>query len=241
MVGPSSLADASAFLIHRYRDWTIVNVLYCSGDVHGGQTVRDYTYKGSIVNQTGAANAQAALNWILAQDEFQGMGELVLAGASAGSMGVQLWATSALEQLASLKSGRTAVVPDSFIGYFPPTTESGLIVDFGYCETAIIAPGLVGACRAGTLLFKDIVDQALEEQPEVPFAYLNSKTDAVQISYYTAIAATAGRNVTDLLSPEAYYAGINTMLQGYADAVRSGRRRPTLFLLVAQSRVHTRE
>ena len=84
-----------------YHDWTVVQVLYCSGDVHGGAVVRDYNDRaGKPVQQTGAANAQAVLDWILAQDEFAGgTTEVVLSGSSAGCMGVQLWAASALEQV----------------------------------------------------------------------------------------------------------------------------------------------
>ena len=41
---------------------------------------------------------------------------VVVTGSSAGSMGVQLWAASALEQLSMLNFERTAVIPDSFVG-----------------------------------------------------------------------------------------------------------------------------
>mmetsp|Transcript_34277 Transcript_34277/g.90424 ORF Transcript_34277/g.90424 Transcript_34277/m.90424 type:complete len:425 (+) Transcript_34277:98-1372(+) len=202
-----------------YHDWTVVQVLYCSGDVHGGAVVRDYNDKASKpVTQTGAANAQAVLDWILAQREFaSGTTEVVLTGSSAGCMGVQLWADSALEQLSVLNFKRTAVIPDSFVGYFPPGTESPLINQFGYCDTAIISPGLVADCKANRLLFKDVVANALGKNSEVPFAYINSKEDAVQIGYYIAIAATFGRNVSSWITPSMYYTGVNAMLEYYAN------------------------
>ena len=98
-------------------------------------------------------------------------------------------------QLSVLNFERTAVIPDSFVGYFPPSTESPLINQFGYCDTDIISPSLVADCKADKLLFKDIVNDALAQNSEIPFAYINSKEDAVQIGYYVAIAATSGRNV----------------------------------------------
>ena len=51
--------------LNEYKDYTIVQVLYCSGDVFGGDTTRDYDDKdGVAVQQQGLANAQVRLNVI---------------------------------------------------------------------------------------------------------------------------------------------------------------------------------
>lgn len=51
-----------------FKSYTIVNVLYCSGDIHGGNVVRDYVdSNGEPVTQKGLANAQAALDWVANQ------------------------------------------------------------------------------------------------------------------------------------------------------------------------------
>lgn len=47
---------------NRYKDYTIIHVLYCSGDVHAGNVTRDYNDKagpqGKPVQQFGYHNAR---------------------------------------------------------------------------------------------------------------------------------------------------------------------------------------
>jgi hypothetical protein len=51
-----------------FKSYTVVNVLYCSGDIHGGNIVRDYVdSNGEPVTQKGLANAQSALDWVANQ------------------------------------------------------------------------------------------------------------------------------------------------------------------------------
>ena len=79
-----------------FKSYTVVNVLYCSGDIHGGDVTRDYDdTNGEPVTQTGLANAQAALDWV-ANQQHNGnltaeLSALVVMGCSAGSIGAQLW------------------------------------------------------------------------------------------------------------------------------------------------------
>lgn len=51
-----------------FRSYTVVNVLYCSGDIHGGNVVQDYVdSNGEPVQQKGLVNAQSALDWVANQ------------------------------------------------------------------------------------------------------------------------------------------------------------------------------
>ncbi|GMI54638.1 hypothetical protein TeGR_g2927, partial [Tetraparma gracilis] len=86
---------------HPFSDYTIVQVLYCSGDAHVGNVTRPYSdSKGEPVSQTGGVNAQMTLDWIKAQtDFFERFSSLVLMGCSAGSLGVQAWSHEVLAQL----------------------------------------------------------------------------------------------------------------------------------------------
>lgn len=198
-----------------FRDWTVVQVLYCSGDVHSGNSVRPYNDStGYPVTQTGWANTQSVLDWVLKQPALVGVEQLLLAGQSAGAMGVQTWASPALEQLTALEYQSAAVVPDSFIGYFPPSTEETMISGFGYCDLPIISEELVEPCKEGKLMFKQIVADSLGRNPTTPYAYINSKEDAVQIGYYVSIAE-GFPNVSNVITPSSYYDGINAILQEY--------------------------
>lgn len=78
--------------LNAYKDYTIVHVLYCSGDIHAGSATRPYTDDaGVLVQQRGLANAQAALDWVLKQQQNGGLAKsltsLVITGCSAGSLG----------------------------------------------------------------------------------------------------------------------------------------------------------
>jgi hypothetical protein len=90
--------------LNEYRDYTIVHVLYCSGDVFGGDIVRSYTDSSGVpVTQKGAANAQSAVDWLV-QQQANGSLDAILSsfavmGCSAGSIGAQLWSDSALKAL----------------------------------------------------------------------------------------------------------------------------------------------
>jgi hypothetical protein len=87
-----------------FRDYTIVHVLYCSGDIHGGDVVRDYTDSSGVpVTQKGFANAEATLDWLVKQQTSGALAaklsNLVVMGCSAGSIGAQLWGNQASMRL----------------------------------------------------------------------------------------------------------------------------------------------
>jgi hypothetical protein len=63
------------------RDYNVVYIPYCTGDVHvGDESVR---YLGSTIEHRGAVNAQAALDWAYAN--FSAPEQIVVAGTSAGA------------------------------------------------------------------------------------------------------------------------------------------------------------
>lgn len=72
-----------------FYDHTLVEILYCSGDVHAGNVTRSYYDSfGLNVTQAGAANTLATFNWLLEQGLTPD--ELIVAGCSAGSIGAQV-------------------------------------------------------------------------------------------------------------------------------------------------------
>ena len=203
-----------------FSEYTIVHVLYCSGDAHIGNTVRDYDDKdGDPVTQVGGLNVQSALDWIIDQDDyFTRFSSLLLMGCSAGSLGVQAWATEALLQLGDAYGyDGAAVVPDSYAGVFPPGTEGTTIKDFGACyPEGVLAfdESLQQACEDGNMDLPTMTSAAMSTFPDVPFAFINSKDDEVQISYYVAIAETF--NTSAAIDPAFYYEQVNEIFGGYA-------------------------
>jgi len=204
-----------------FSEYTIVQVLYCSGDAHVGNVVRDYSdSKGEAVTQMGAVNVQMTLDWIKSQTSYlTKFNELVLMGCSAGSLGVQAWSHEVLSQMkASYGYDNAAVVPDSYAGVFPPGTQGQTIKGFGACTADALnnAPELVELCNEGELTLQEMSDYAIDRNEDVQFAFLNSKEDEVQIAYYVAIGATFP-NTSAVITPEEYFIDINVIFGGYAD------------------------
>jgi hypothetical protein len=199
-----------------FRSYTIVHVLYCSGDVHAGNSTRPYTdRKGKPVVQAGVANTRATLNWV--QEQMKAarlsstLSDLVVMGCSAGSMGAQLWAQ---EILKTLPYKRAAVVPDSYAGVFAPGTMGPIIYDYGFCESGLLNAELYQKCINQQLEFLDMELAWIPQLPMVPYSFLQSKTDIVQISFYIALAFSSGYQPS-VITPEAFYNGLNLIFGAY--------------------------
>jgi hypothetical protein len=197
-----------------YYDHTFVQVLYCSGDVHAGNSTRDYNEKGtdSPVVQVGAENTLAVLDW-LAKQNLGTLDELVVAGCSAGSIGAQVWADWLIS---TIPAKATSLVFDSFTGYFPPTSQGPLIKDFGLCDSVILDawPDLEAKCNANELTLQDLVLNTLQAHPDQVLSHVNSKTDIVQQSYYVLIGLL-NRTLDAWITPKLYYEGINEIYEQY--------------------------
>ncbi len=199
-----------------YRAHTIVHVLYCSGDVHAGNSTRPYTDRqGGEVSQVGLLNSQATVDWVKSQIAAGNLAstfsQLTVMGASAGSLGAQLWAEQVLKQL---NWKQAAVLPDSYAGVFAPGSLGPIIYDYGFCESGFLSPALYTKCINKQL---DLIDMGLEFQantPTVPWGYLQSKTDVVQLAFYIALAATT-RSEPVLITPNDFYNGVNSIFGTY--------------------------
>jgi hypothetical protein len=72
-----------------FRDWSVVFVPYCTGDVHIGNATTDYG-NGTVVQHKGYVNGTTALD--ATKDLFPKATQLVFAGESAGSVPTPLYA-----------------------------------------------------------------------------------------------------------------------------------------------------
>ncbi len=70
-----------------FRDWNVVFVPYCTGDVHWGDAVVDYTLgrQSITIHHKGFVNAQVAEKW--AREHFVNPDSVFVTGSSAGSYG----------------------------------------------------------------------------------------------------------------------------------------------------------
>jgi hypothetical protein len=97
-----------------FADYSVVYVPYCTGDVHSGNTTKDYG-NGVVVQHKGFVNASSALDTMI--ERFPNTTQLVVAGSSAGSFPTPVFAAMAGDQLpnADLKvfADSSGAVPDA--------------------------------------------------------------------------------------------------------------------------------
>ena len=199
-----------------YAKYTIVHLSYCSGDLFGGNVTRSYTdSKGKPVVQVGLLNAQATLDWVKSQMKSGGLtstlSELVVMGCSAGSIGTQLWGNQILKQL-SWKYA--AVVPDSYAGFFPDGSIGPLIYDYGYCTSGFLSSTLYNKCMNKQLTLVDINMEFQSATKKIPYNFIQSKTDSIQLSFYMAVAASTGIPPL-VITPTDFYVGVNKIFGTY--------------------------
>jgi hypothetical protein len=200
---------------NEYKDYTIVHALYCDGSVWTGDTVRPYKdSNGEFVTQKGLANAQSVLDWVKQQQTLGSLAStfsnLVIMGCSAGSIGAQVWSSPILETLSWTQA---AVIPDSYIAVFPDGTQGPLIQGFGACDAWFLDDKLKRICRDGKLTLQLIMTDYFPQYKSIPFAYIQSKVDIIQQSFYVAVAFTS--NVSAVITPTQFYDDVNQIMSLY--------------------------
>jgi hypothetical protein len=167
------------------------------------------------VTQKGLANTQAALDWVVQQMASGGLSatlsELTVSGCSAGSVGAQLWGKAIAE---TLQWKEISVIPDSYAGIFPPGSEGPLIYNYGFCTAYFLTDASKASCLAQTLTLRELNKEAMSNAPSIPYAFIQSKTDIVQESFYVAIGATTP-NTTAAITPEEFYADVTELFSDY--------------------------
>mmetsp|Transcript_82870 Transcript_82870/g.215913 ORF Transcript_82870/g.215913 Transcript_82870/m.215913 type:complete len:680 (+) Transcript_82870:87-2126(+) len=189
-----------------FRAYTIVSVVYCSGDLHVGSTARPY---GGIV-QRGYANAQSAFDW--AKENLRPRLEsLVIGGCSAGSLAAQMWAPLLL---GSFWYSHAVILADSYLDLFPGRTQERILLDLGICDTPLLSELRRAQCFRGNLTAHDLFEDAMAAYPTVTFAQVNSKYDKTQRYFHQAVAYTSGV-LPDITNGSTYLAAVNRRLRSF--------------------------
>jgi hypothetical protein len=218
--GPNGVFDRTR-TDNPFNNYTIVEVLYCSGDVFLGNVTQKWkTPYGDEAKQVGQLNTMATVQWLRTQLGYDTkstpspLASLVISGDSAGSMGAQIW-SGALLQL--FPADYAAVVPDSFVGYFPKGTQESILKDtWPPCAGPMadfVSEAVCQQAAAGQMNLQLWMASVVKAWPTVPFAWVQAKEDVIQIEFYSAIAATFFQD--PILLPEQLYAGANEILLGY--------------------------
>lgn len=194
-----------------FEDYTMVQVPYCSGDFHVGNTVRTYVNEttGEVieeVNQKGAKNVEAVLKWVF--ENYGQVSKLVIGGCSSGAIGAQAWSGYVYQHYKTARPNdmpRMAVVLDSFTGIYPENFRE-ILRDYNASAGAwasALPEDSKQKLSDGQLHFCEVASHFQATMSNATFAAVQGAYDKVQTRYYNALARGANASyVTDETTPE---------------------------------------
>ncbi|KAJ8530394.1 hypothetical protein ON010_g14519 [Phytophthora cinnamomi] len=214
-----------------FKDWNVVFVPYCTGDVHTGNKVfppfesgiekslgnPQCLGKNFSMHMNGYNNSKSALDW--ARQNFPDVDNLVVGGASAGSLGAQFFSAQIADMWdVDARGTRFSVMADSYVGVLPESRPvPALLRFFGACENGLaFPPDIAAVCNAKNASVIDLVNALIEDQPDSKWLFVNSKGDEVQRYYYALVAeGSQGYPFPNLMPEEALYRNMSAILDAY--------------------------
>ena len=160
------------------RDWSMLFVPYCTGDVHSGSNTAHYTFpdtgKPFTIEHRGWDNMQVILPWLNAN--VPQPSRLLVSGSSAGAYGAATHFT-ALREL--YPKARAVYVGDSGQGVTTPDFERVRNKNWNYTlPTAVFGP------NAQDTPDREVVAKLAAHFPKDRFAQFTTIHDATQTAFY---------------------------------------------------------
>ena len=173
-----------------FRDYTMVYIPSCTGDVHTGSRV--VKYGPHRVHQKGYFNARAALERTFRKVESPE--SVFVTGCSAGSVGSALHVDAILEQY---PDARVTQVGDSLAFVFHRPVS---LAAWGTHEH--FPPWFRPARANGRWTMTEFLTALAEQYPERTFARFNYANDQVQHAFYQAVGGEAAGFASRLRTAE---------------------------------------
>ncbi|KAL3673367.1 hypothetical protein V7S43_001083 [Phytophthora oleae] len=214
-----------------FKDWNVVFVPYCTGDVHVGNRILppfesgleqqlgnpQCLGKNFSMHLNGYNNSKSALDWAL--QNFPDVENLVVGGASAGSLGAQFLSARIADMWdVDAKGTQFSVMADSYVGVLPESRPvPGLVDYFGGCENGLtFSTEIAAICSTKNASIIELVEALLRDKPEAKWFFINSKGDEVQRYYYALVdEGFQGYPFPNLMSEEDLYRNMSTILNAY--------------------------
>ena len=175
-----------------FRDWSVVFVPYCTGDVHIGNNTTDYG-NGVVVNHKGFVNGSAALEAM--HRAFPDATQIVVSGESAGSVPDPLYAGMVADLYTE---ARITVVADGSGAYPDIPGINGLIGGlWGTMNAMPDWPENEGK-TAETWSFPGLFIQAGTHAPQIVFARHDFAYDRTQ-AFFSSLAGIAADDLVQLI------------------------------------------
>ena len=175
-----------------FRDWSVVFVPYCTGDVHIGNNTADYG-NGITVEHKGYVNGVAALD-TLAQT-FPGAEHIVVSGESAGSVPDPLYAGLAADLF---PDARITVLADGS-GAYPDVPGINALIGGLWGTMNAVPDWPVNAGKTvESWSFPGLFIQAGAHAPRIVFARHDYAFDETQ-AFFSALAGIAADDLVQLI------------------------------------------
>ncbi len=162
-----------------FRDYTIVHIPYCTGDIHWGDSRVEYA--SGAIEHRGFVNANAALEWVYSR--YPNAQQILVSGCSAGAYGAALHSAYVADHYAD---ARIAVLADSGAGVITTTFLEDSLPNWN-AEQAI-PPFIPALQRPLTeLSLSDLYVEIGNHFPDMRMAQTTTQFDADQTFFYTAM------------------------------------------------------
>ena len=167
----------------QFRDWTIVHVPYCTGDIHWGNSRVEYA-DGLTIEHRGYVNASTALEWVY--ERYPDPSRVLVSGCSAGAYGAALHSAYVADhyggaQIAVLADSGAGIITDTFLEDSLPNWNA----------QPALPPFIPSLQRPLTeLSLVDLYIAIGEAFPDMRMAQTAAQYDADQIFFYTAMGGS---------------------------------------------------
>jgi hypothetical protein len=169
-----------------FREWTLVHVPYCTGDIHWGSAVKEYA-DGLVFHHTGFANGQAVLSWVY--ENAADAAQVVVSGCSAGGYGALLHGAYAAKHYAD---AQVTILVDAAGGITTPQFVLDSIAAWGVAKNLPDwIPGLVDTPEE-ELTFQRMVEEIAKAYPEQRLAFYSTAHDQDQAAFYKLMGGDEG-------------------------------------------------
>ncbi len=165
------------------RNWSIVFIPYCTGDVHAGANTAHYndpdTGEPYTIEHRGADNFRVVLKWL--RDNFDAPEEILVTGSSAGAYGAAVHFPRVRE---AFPRGRAVMLGDAGQGV---TTPDFLTLRNGNWRYQL--PENVFGRDAALTSDDDLVGRLAAHYPRDRFAQYTTAQDRTQAAFYALMGA----------------------------------------------------
>ena len=164
-----------------FKDWYLIHIPYCTGDVHWGNATHDYG-NDIVIEHKGFVNVSAVLSWVY--ENFEAPEQIFVTGCSAGSYGAIVHSAFIANhypdtQIAVRGDSGTGVITDSFFSESFPNWNA---------QSSL--PEWIPALAEADIFDLDITDIYVEISNNFPqhrFSQYTTAFDSNQEFYFTAM------------------------------------------------------